>query len=225
MVDIPWPSDLAPYRVAFYLQPHVGGTESPFSRTTKRYGLSAPRWIARMTFRGGYDGIPHLNEPGGFGPRLDSLIADLDGGLNVAVFHDFRRPRPTRPIVAMQALAHDAATVGASFVTVRGFAAHSIAFSAGDYVGGDGRPHITSLVHTQSAGGLVNGAGSIMADATGTAIVGIRPHVSAPIAGGTLLTWPVTGRFELVGEDAGQNETEVGGVTEYVLEFTEKLTP
>ncbi len=223
MVDIPWPSDLAPYRVAFYLQPHVGGTESPFTRTTKKYGLSAPRWVARMTFRGGYDGIPHLNEPGGFGPRLDSLIADLEGGLNIAVFHDYRRPRPAQRIVAMQALSVDAAPVGASSLKVFGFAPHSVAFSAGDYLGGDGRPHITSLVHTQEAGGLVNGAGSIMADANGVAIVGIRPHISAPIAGGTLLTWPVTGRFELVSEDAGQNETEVGGASEYVLDFTEKL--
>lgn len=223
MVDIPWPSDLAPYRVAFYLQPHVGGTESPFTRTTKKYGLSAPRWVARMTFRGGYDGIPHLNETGGFGPRLDSLIADLEGGLNVAVFHDYRRPRPARPVTAMSSLVFDAAAVGASSVTVRGFAPYSVALSAGDYLGGDGRPHITSIMHTQAAGGLVNGAGAIMADETGAAIIGIRPHISAPITGGALVQWPVTGRFELVGEDAGQNETEVGGATEYVLDFTEKL--
>jgi hypothetical protein len=223
MTDIPWPADLVPYRVAFYLQPHVGGVESPFTRTTKKYGLSAPRWVARLTFRGGYDGIPALHAPGGFGPRLDSLIADLDGGLNVAVFHDFRRPRPARPVMAAQALTFDAAVVGASSVTVQGFAPHSIAFSAGDYIGGDGRPHITSLAHTQAAGGVVTGAGAIMANFAGAAVIGIRPHVSAPIAAGTVLRWPVTGRFELVGEDGGQNETEVGGLTEYVLDFAEKL--
>lgn len=223
MVDIPWPADLAPYRVAFYLQPHVGGTESPFTRTTKKYGLSAPRWVARMTFRGGYDGIPHLRAAGGFGPRLDSLIADLEGGLNVAVFHDYRRPRPAHPITATQALTLDAAVVGATSVIVRGLAPHSIALSAGDYIGGDGRPHITSIANTMAAGGIVTGAGAIMADASGAAIIGIRPHVSAPIAARAPLRWPVTGRFELVGEDAGQNETEVGGATEYVLDFTEKL--
>jgi len=223
MTDIPWPADLLPYRVAFYLQPHVGGVESPFTRTTKKYGLSAPRWVARLTFRGGYDGIPALHAPGGFGPRLDSLIADLDGGLNVAVFHDFRRPRPARPVMASQALTFDAALVGASSVTVRGFTPHSIAFSAGDYIGGDGRPHITSLANTQAAGGIVTGAGAIMANSAGAAVIGIRPHVSAPIAAGAVLRWPVTGRFELVGEDAGQNETEVGNLTEYVLDFAEKL--
>lgn len=176
-----------------------------------------------MTFRGGYDGIPQLHDAGGFGPRLDSLIADLEGGLNVAVFHDYRRPRPLRPIAAKQALAFDAAAVGATSVVVRGFAPHAVALSAGDYIGGDGRPHITSIANTVAAGGTVSGAGAIMADASGAAIIGIRPHVSTPIVARALLQWPVTGRFELVGEDAGQNETEVGGATEYVLDFTEKL--
>ncbi len=224
MVDIIWPADLVPYRVAFYLQPHVGGTESPFSRTTKKYGLGSPRWLARLTFRGGYDGIPMLRAAGGFGARLDSLIADLDGGMNIAVFHDFRRPRPVRPIAVMQALTFDAAAIGASSVTVRGFAPYSVALSVGDPIGGDGRPHITSLAQTIAAGGTVTGAGAIMADATGAAIIGVRPHISAAITAGTLVRWPATGRFELVGEDGGQNETEVGGASEYVLDFTEKLS-
>jgi hypothetical protein len=224
MADIPWPADLVPYRVAFYLQPHVGGVESPFTRTTKKYGLSAPRWVARLTFRGGYDGIPALRSAGGFGPRLDSLIADLEGGLNIAVFHDFRRPRPARPVMAAQPLTFDAAAAGAASVTVRGFAPYSVAFSAGDYIGGDGRPHITSIANTTAAGGIISGAGAIMADATGAAVVGIRPHLSSPITARAALQWPVTGRFEMIGEDAGQNETEVGGPVEYVLDFSEKLT-
>ncbi len=224
MVDIAWPADLAPYRMMFYLQPHIGGTESPFSRTTKRYGLSAPRWVARMTFRGGYAGAPLRGEAAGFGPRLDSLIADLRGGLNVAVFHDFRRPAPIRPLFAASTLKFDAAAAGASSVVIRGFAPYAVALGAGDYVGGDGRPHITSLAQTIAAGGVVSGAGSIMADATGAAIVGVEPHITTAIAANTLVQWPVTGRFELTGEDGGQNETEVGDITEYVLDFTEKLS-
>lgn len=223
MVDILWPADLAPYRVAFYLQPHVGGAESPFSRTTKKYGLGAPRWVARLTFRGGYNGAPIQQDASGFGARLDSLIADLDGGLNIAVFHDFRRPRPLRALAITQALRFDAAAAGASSVKVRGFAPRSVALSVGDYIGGAGRPLMVSLAQTLAAGGIVTGAGAIMADEAGVAIVGIRPHISAPIAAGTLLKWPATGRFELAGEDGGQNETEVGGITEYVLDFTEKL--
>jgi hypothetical protein len=33
--DYDWPDDLVPYAVEFRLQPHTGGTESPFRRTTK----------------------------------------------------------------------------------------------------------------------------------------------------------------------------------------------
>lgn len=224
MVDIAWPADLMPYKVAFYLQPHVGGSESPLTRTTKKYGLSAPRWVARLTFRGGYDGIPHLYEPGGFGPRLDSLIADLEGGLNIAVFHDFRRPEPLRPIDFMSSLVFDAAAIGDTHVVIRGFAPYSIAIGVGDYVGGDGRPHIVSIARTEEAGGNVMAGQAIIADETGAAIIGIRPHVSAPIAARAYAAWPVTGRFELVSEDAGQNETEAGQPTEYALDFTEKLS-
>lgn len=224
MVDIAWPADLIPYKVAFYLQPHVGGSESPITRTTKKYGLSAPRWIARLTFRGGYDGVPNLYDQDGFGPRLDSLIADLEGGLNVAVFHDFRRPHPLRRLSVRAALTIDAAPIGAKSIVMRGFTPNSAVLGAGDYVGGDGRPHLVSMARTAEAGGTVSGAGSVIADASGAAIIGIRPHVSAAIAAGTLATWPVTGRFELVSEDAGQNETEVGQPTEYTMDFTEKLS-
>ncbi len=223
MADIAWPADLVPYRVMFYLQPHIGGQESPFTRTRKVYGLSAPRWIARLTFRGGYEGAPLTGNAAGFGPRLDSLIADLQGGLNKAVFHDFRRPRPLQAQQIAAALTIDAAPAGASFVVMRGFAPRGRAFSAGDYIGGDGRPHIVSLAATLVAGGTVSGAGTILADATGAAIIGINPPLSQAISGGALPRWPVTGRFELTGEDAGQNETTVGEASEYTLDFVEDL--
>lgn len=223
MVDISWPSDLIPWKVAFYLQAHTGGQESPITRTTKKYGLSAPRWIARLTFRGGYDGAPRQGEQSGYGPRLDSLIADLKGGLNVAVFHDFRRPRPLQPQSRRAALTVRAAANGATAFIVDGFAPHGVAFSIGDYVGGDGRPHLVSAAATIDAGGAINGAGTIFADATGAALVGFNPPLSAATPAGMILNWPVTGRFELVSDDAGQNETEVRGLTDYVLDFTEKL--
>jgi hypothetical protein len=225
VVDIPWPSDLIPWKVAFYLQAHTGGQESPLTRTTKKYGLSAPRWIARLTFRGGYDGAPRHGEQQGFGARLDGLIADLEGGLNIAVFHDFRRPRPLQPLSVVSALVADAAPTGATSLSVRGFARGGRAFGVGDYISAsDGRPHLVSIAATIAAGGTVSGAGTVLADQTGRAIIGFKPPLSAPTAAGTALKWPATGRFELVSEDAGQNETEVRGLTEYVLDFTEKLT-
>jgi hypothetical protein len=224
MADIIWPSDLSPYRVMFYLQPHVGGSESPLTRVRKVYGLSAPRWIARLTFRGGYAGAPLLRDAAGFGPRLDSLIADLQGGLNKAVFHDFRRPRPLRPQSTVAALTARATVKGATAMRVDGFAPYSVAFGVGDYIGGDGRPHIVSAAATIAAGGGVSGAGTILADATGSALVGFNPPLSSDIAAGAIMRWPVTGRFALTGDDAGQNETDVGDVTEYTLDFMEDLT-
>lgn len=223
MVDIIWPADLMPYRVQFYLQAHTGGQESPFTRTRKTYGLSAPRWIAKLTFRAGYDGAPLQDDPGGFGPRLDGLIADLKGGLVKTLFHDFRRPRPLQRQQIAQALTFEAAGKGATYVVIRGFAAHARAFSVGDYIGGDGRPHLVSIAATIAAGGVTTGAGTIMADANGRAIVGINPPLSAAIVAGTAPQWPVRGRFELPNNDAGQNETEVGEPTEYVLDFIEAL--
>ncbi|WP_298808898.1 hypothetical protein [uncultured Sphingomonas sp.] len=224
MVDIAWPRDLAPYRVSFYLQPHVGGQESPITRTRKTYGLSAPRWVARLTFRGGYDGAPRPREAAGFGPRLDSLVTDLAGGLNIAVFHDWRRPLPVQGLSVRAALTvAEMALAGASSMKVAGFSPRAVAVSAGDYIGGDQRPHIVSLAATQAAGGIVSGTGSVMVGADGVATIGFNPPLSADVPAGTVMQWPVTGRFQLVAEDAGENETEVGGPTEYALDFVEDL--
>ncbi|HEX8382456.1 MAG TPA: hypothetical protein VF592_03675 [Sphingomonas sp.] len=223
MADIAWPDDLVPYRVAFHLQPHVGGQESPVTRTRKTYGLSAPRWLARLTFRGGYGGEVRRGEQGGYGARLDSLIADLHGGLNIAVFHDWRRPKPVGPVDRATALRSAGAPKGATSMIVTGFAPGGRALGIGDYIGGDGRPHLVSMAATLAAGGAFAGAGTILADATGAALVGFNPPLSADIPANTVLTWPVTGRFELMNEDAGQNETEVGSLSEYALDFVEKL--
>lgn len=224
MADIPWPADLTPYKVAFYLQPHVGGSESPLTRVRKVYGLSAPRWVARLTFRGGYAGEVTRGDQGAYGNRLDAMIADLDGGLNLAVFHDWRRPVPTSASATRRALMSTGAAKGATSMVVVGFAPWARAISAGDYIGGDGRPHLVSLAATKAAGGTIAGVGSIMADDSGRAVIGFFPPLSAPIAAGTPMRWPVTGRFQLTGDDAGQNEVEVGQAVEYVLDFVEDLS-
>lgn len=223
MVDLVWPVDLFPNKVAFYLQAHVGGSESPMSRVRKTYGLSAPRWVARLSFRAGYAGAPRTGDQEGFGPRLDSLIADLRGGEIKVAFHDFRRPSPLQPRSIRDTLVIDAANAGATFIVVRGFSPGSVAFSVGDYVGGDGRPHLVSLAATIAAGGITSGVGSIYADDTGAARVGVNPPLSKAIAAGTALPALALGRFQLVGDDAGQNETEVGQPTDITLDFVEDL--
>lgn len=217
MADLIWPDDLVPYRVMFYLQPHVGGQESPITRTRKVYGLSAPRWVARLTFRGGYGGVPRLRDPGGYGPRLDALVAQMEGGLNRIAFHDWRRPRPARPLPIRAALTIEAADAGATRVVLAGMAPNAAALSVGDYIGGDDRPHLIV------GGDAVAGAGTIVAGADGRAAFDIRPPLSVPIPAGTLAQWPVRGWFRLTSEDAGQNETEVGEATEYALDFVEDL--
>lgn len=224
MPDLIWPADLAPFRVAFYLQPHVGGQESPLTRTRKVYGLGAPRWIAKLTFRGGVDGVPRFGDQDGFGPRLDSLIADLQGGLNTVRFHDWRRPYPLlRPAVRGPIVSQGAAK-GATAMRVSGFAPGAPAFALGDYLGGDGRPHLVSAANTIAAGGVVSGAGSVMADANGVALVGFNPPLSADIAAGASMVWPVTAPFQLQSpDDAPDNETEVGEAQVQTLAFFEVL--
>lgn len=221
MAEIAWPKGLIPYKTMFYLQPHVGGQESPLTRTRKVYGLSAPRWMARLTFRAGFgyegDVGPHADDPAFFAARLDAFIAEMEGGLHTVRFHDFRRPRPQNYRSAYQMPTVDAAAAGASSIVVRK-PARAIGPSIGDYVGGDGRPHIVT--------GLSTGDAMISVTPPGGAItVTIKPPLSAPIAADSALQcFEVTAPFRLVsGDDAGQNEGEHGAPIEYVLEFEEVL--
>jgi len=234
VVDLVWPHGLAPYRVMHYLQPHVGGAESPITRTRKVYGLSSPRWISRMTFRTGYDGQDGVAAWGGL---LDALIMEMQGGLNPIALWDFRRPYPVGlrryygqfagrryPFAGGEEFTlgerfvipggfepeNEAALAGATTMTFTGFLPGERVFLPGDYVGGDGRQHMV-----QRPGGI--------ADANGRAVVTIYPPLRADVAAGAAVTMQPTSLFQLVSEDAGQNETDVGDATEYTLDFVEKL--
>lgn len=234
MVDLVWPDDLAPYRVMHYLQPHVGGAESPITRTRKVYGLSAPRWISRMTFRTGYDGEDGIDAWGGL---LDALIMEMQGGLNPIALWDFRRPYPPglrryyrqfaglrypfsgeedftlgeRFIIPVDAEpTNEAAAAGSTTIAFGGFKPGERVFLPGDYVGGDGRQH---MIQRPSA----------VADADGRAVVTIYPPLWADVPAGAAVTMQPTSLFQLASEDAGQNETTVGGLTEYTLDFIEKM--
>jgi hypothetical protein len=234
MADLLWPDDLRPKTLSFYLQPHVGGAESPLTRQRKVYGLSGPRWIAKMTFtaswRGG-DGTAAR------GPRLDALIADMEGGLNRILLWDFRRPYPVRLrryyaqftgelftfgggetfglgerffIPPEAEPTNLAAAAGDSTMTFVGFKPGEAVFDLGDYVGGDGRTHI------------VRGS-PVVADEAGVAVVAFRPPLSADVAPGAATTMQPTAPFRLTSEDAGDNQSESNGQASYSLEFTEDL--
>lgn len=238
MTDYAWPTDLMPVVQSFWLQPHVGRSESPFTRQQKLYGLSAPRWVSRASFRGGYDGADGIGAWGGW---LDGLIAMLDGGVVRVTFWDFRRPTRTGSGATLENSGlvgtlqqftdgfkftdgkkfattwaggpptNDAAAIGATTITWRGFTALTQAFNVGDYVGGDGRPHIT----TPGGAPVVGGDGSVT--------VTFTPPLAAAILAGAASYTRVSGTFRLTADDAGSNPTEVGQMTGYDLELVEDL--
>ncbi|KEZ13533.1 hypothetical protein CP98_04988 [Sphingobium yanoikuyae] len=227
MPDLLWPKGLVPYKVMFYLRPHVGGQQSPLTRTRKVYGLSAPIWVARLTFRAGhgYDdqGLEYRFGPSAADVRfqaalLDALIAEMEGGLTAVRFHDFRRPRPQSYLTRNSpAITVDAAPAGSTEITIN--RAHGlIGPSIGDYIGGDGRPHIVTDV-SPKFGSMMSAAGP-----DGKIQVKFKPPLSTAIAQDAALEMDeVTAPFQLITEDAGGNESEVGQLADYVLEFEEKL--
>jgi hypothetical protein len=204
MTDFAWPDDLVPYAVSFYLQPHTGGSESPFSRKTKVYGLSAPRWICAMSFRGGYWGEHGLEA---VGPRLDAMIAKLKGRQNRAQIYDFRRVRPrarTWPLAASNL----AALAGDTSMTITNLPAGTTV-RAGDYIGGDGRPHII--------------LDDVVANGSGQALVTFDPPLASNVGVGIATFSRVSGLFRLTDDDAGGNGTVVGEAVGITLEFAEDL--
>lgn len=205
MTDYAWPDDLVPYAVSYYLQPHTGGSESPFSRVSKVYGLSAPRWMCSMSFRGGYNG---LRDQEAFGPRLDALIAKLKGRQNRVTLHDFRRDRMRSPVWPRTA-GNVAAILGATSITITGLPPGTKVY-AGDYLGGDGRPHII----TDDA----------FANGSGQAVVNFLPPFKAAVGLNAAVFAKPTGLFRLTDDDAGSNAVEVGDAVTMTLTFVEDVT-
>ncbi|HEY8593319.1 MAG TPA: hypothetical protein VIL42_10720 [Sphingomicrobium sp.] len=215
MADYAWPEDLVPYAVEFWLQPHTGGSESPFTRQGKYYGLSAPRWVCSMSFRGAdsyrnWGTGPHVT-----GPQMDAFLAKMQGRLNRVSIFDFRRREPTDPDWSLSA-SNLAAAAGSSSITITGLTPGTVVY-AGDYIGGDGRPHI----FTSSDLGRVAGT----ADGTGQATVSFMPPLAADLDAGAATFADATGMFRLVSDDAGQNGSEVGQLTTYSLTFLEDMSP
>jgi hypothetical protein len=231
--DLIWPSDLHPSTISFYLQAHVGGQESPITRTTKKYGLSRPRWICKMTFRASWRGGVGVMARGA---RLDALIAEMEGGLYSVGLWDFRRPYPAglhryysqfagvrypfaegetfslgeRFIIPAEAEpANEAAPAGAVTMAFAGFRAGERVFHAGDYIGGDGRGHIVLR--------------DADADANGLATVRFKPPLDFAVPAGAAVTMQPITPFQLTADDAGENQSTANGQASYSLEFREKM--
>ncbi|MGE0178994.1 MAG: hypothetical protein AB7O91_04135 [Sphingomonas sp.] len=196
MSDFEWPEDMPPAVQSFWLQPHTVRSESPFTRQAKIYALSAPRWVTRMTFIAGADGTAGAE---GFGPRLDALIATLEGGANRIAIWDFRRAAPDAELVnaAIEAGDQSARLLGAASGDLR----------VGQYIGGDGRPHLVTAI-------AVDGS---------DLVASVKPAFGAAIAEGAATYAKVAAWFRLVSDDAGENETDDRRVTNYQLDLVEDL--
>lgn len=202
MTDFPWPDDIAPYVQSFYLQPMTGGSESPFTRQSKLYGLSKPRWVTSLRLRAPASADWWGSDQSEWGERIDAFLAKLDGRLNRVQMWDFRRPGRTPA-----GFSNGAATAATNTMLLIGASPGDI--RVGEYIGGDGRPHIITNLNVSGS------------DLTAT----VRPYWEADIDAGDAIFENVSGYFRLTSDDAGQNGAAVGELTEYTLDFVEDWGP
>lgn len=236
MTDYVWPDALAPSTVTFYLQSHTGRSESPFTRAQKVYGLSRPRWVCRMMVRGGYAGADlagkgaaldgflaklkggqnrvlvhdfRRTEPaGGFASFSDyvaefaGLTFTFDGGETFNTAEEF-------VVDGIGVITNLSALQGATEMSFTGAAPSRTVLRAGDYLGGDGRPHIIT--------------DDVVSDTNGRFTVTFEPPLETDVSAGAAFAREVRGTFRLTSDDAGANPTEVGGATTYDIELVEDL--
>lgn len=200
MADYDWPEDLVPFASEFYLQPHVIRQPSPFTRASKIYGLSRPLWVCRMQFRGGRSTKWGTTGAAIYGRRLDAFIAKLEGGANRVTLWDFDRDGDGYSFTNAEI------AQGVNEVTITGALS---GLEVGDYIGGDGRPHIITDLSV---------VGSDM-------LATVTPHFDTAVLAGEATFERVSGLFRLTSDDAGSNMSEVGQLSVYSLEFVEDPGP
>ncbi|HKF95106.1 MAG TPA: hypothetical protein VKB96_11020 [Gammaproteobacteria bacterium] len=209
MTDYAWPEGLCPDRVSFSLETQTGRNVSPLTRQQKTYELTAPLWRCTIMFTGNYRGVRGRNDPYGqqnIGGRVDALLAKLRGGANRLSIYDFDRPL-IRGTNDGWSLTNTAVAAGAETATISGFMPNTPAFLAGDYVGGDGRPHLV--------------LDDVTANSSGVATISVYPPFIASIASGAMLYGKAPGWFRLTGDEYGQVMPDLGGDVTYQLEFLE----
>lgn len=232
---IDWPVDLVPTSASgLRFDPHVGGSESPFTRTRKVYGLSKPRWRCSIGFTASrFDGAGAQRR----GARLDAMVARLNGGLTLVRLWDWHRPYPLGLSDYYSQFAGDtwsfdggetfgdgelftigseaeplnqAAAQGATSVIFEGFAGAGVTvFREGDYFGAIDRPRIVTA--------------DAVTDEDGAALVSFAPALEAALgAGGTIVTRP-TGVFQLENVDAGASASSRRQRASWQFDFVEYL--
>ena len=229
---IDWPVDLLPNGCEHYFRPHIGGSQSPLTRTRKTYELSAPVWVMKLQFDAAWRGGRGTQARGA---RLETLAQRLKGGLVLARLWDFRRPYPpglkcyygqARGQVATFGHGETfgngegfswsassepinlAAPEGATSLTFIGFRPGDVVFHAGDFVGGDDRIHRVMA--------------DAVADGGGNAAITIDPPLQAALAFGAAVTMRPRGLYQLMNESAGAGMAQAKGAkASYALEFEE----
>lgn len=237
MADYVWPDDLQPYAMSFYLQHHTTAFESPFTRQQQVLGRSAPRWVARMSLRGGAGG--QLRSQHNDGARIEALLAQIKGPQKTVSLYDFRRPDRGGAVATFDDYAADVpetffsdgtdfdddtgfivtpvgdpsngpVALGATTINLTGYEPGSYPNLVGDYIDiGDGTPHIITSAPA--------------ADIYGNVELGFELPAKAAFSGAASFE-KVRGTFRLTSDDAGANPTDVEGLGVYELEFIEVMT-
>ena len=218
-----WPITLRPSNATFWLEANTLRMESPLSRAAQTLIRPGARWVCRMDFnRRGH----------GVAPRLDALVAMLDGGAHEVALFDWRRPVPRGAAAstttvdtflsgdtftdgggfvsyASSPVMASAATRGAETLYTSGWENSAAVLLAGDYVGLNGRLYMVLEDVTSSGAGL--------------ATLRIRPRLHAGAAAGArpTLIRPTT-RFRLAAQGV-ENPTEAGPLSSYSMTFVESL--
>lgn len=218
-----WPVTLRPSNATFWLEANTLRMESPISRASQTLVRFGARWVCRMDFaRRGHT----------VAPRLDALVAMLDGGAHEVALFDWRRPLPRGAAASTTTvdtfLSGDTFTDGTGFVTfasspvmasaairgaetlyTSGWENSTAVLLAGDYIGLNDRLYMVLEDVTSSGAGL--------------ATLRVRPHLRSDAAAGARITFvrPTT-RFRLASQGV-ENSTEAGPLSSYSMTFVESL--
>lgn len=236
MADYDWPDALAPYAAAFYLQTHSVIHTSPLTRQQQVLARTAPRYVCRMSLRGMEDDK---------GAALDGFLTKLRGPQNRVLLYDYRRPVALGDTESLGdwladvygdvvgfsdttefsdgtgfavTFTGDFQTVGltasgsTSFV-VTGHKPNVTVFKAGDRIGWHNHKRIYTVTEDAVADGIDN------------LTVYFEPPLKDDVPAGTA---PVTTKprapFRLTTDDAGNNPTDVEGLSSFELDFVEDLS-
>lgn len=237
MTDYTWPDDLVPFQMTFYRQQHNVVHTSPYTRQQQVLGRSAPRLVAKMSFRGG------ANERAGrmnsVGIRLEAFLEKVKGPQNRVLVYDFRLPNgrgvirnfddyaATVPetffsdgtgfadgggfvVTPVGAPATSGGAVGGTSIVMSGLWPGTTPRKAGDWIGfGDNRAYRVTDDAT--------------VDADGNAVIRFEPPLKSAVGPNSHVFTKVRAAFRLTTDDAGSNPTDVTGLGAYEIDLVEDL--